>query len=116
MNPNIIPRINLIINIFTNNIKGAFSAIKIGIISSLVARYTEKSVPKDKSKSKDKSKPKYSIQINLKDLINQDIQEKSKLSPDKRYADIETKRRTKNKANNKFKYNKPFRFNMNDDY
>ena len=49
-------------------------------------------------------------------MINEDIKEKSKLSPDKRYADIEMRRRTKNKANNKFKDNKPFRFNMNDDY
>ena len=106
----IIKKNNIITNININNYPEKIN------VKNKTKKNIKKSVPKDKSKSKDKSKPKYSIQINLKDLINQDIQEKSKLSPDKRYADIETKRRTKNKANNKFKYNKPFRFNMNDDY
>ena len=101
-------------NIITNiNINNFPEKIKH---KNKIKKNVKKSISKDKTKKKDKSKPKYSIQINLKDLINEDIKEKSKLSPDKRYADIEMRRRTKNKANSKFKDNKPFRFNMNDDY
>ena len=101
-------------NIITNiNINNFPKKIKH---KNKIKKNVKKSISKDKTKKKDKSKPKYSIQINLKDLINEDIKEKSKLSPDKRYADIEMRRRTKNKANSKFKDNKPFRFNMNDDY
>ena len=74
-----------------------------------------KKIPLDKGQKKEKSKPKYEIQINLKDLIKQENKEKSGYSPSIRYADIERKRKRKNKKN-EIKYNKPFRFNMNDDY
>ena len=50
-------------------------------------------------------------------MINQNIKEKNKITPNKRYADIEMKRRVINKKeDDESKYNKPFRFNMNDDY
>ena len=74
-----------------------------------------KKIPLDKGQKKEKSKPKYEIQINLKDLIKQENKEKSGYSPSIRYADIERNRKRKNKKN-EIKYNKPFRFNMNDDY
>ena len=78
---------------------------------------TKKNKSNDKKKKKDKSKPKFNFQINIKDLINQNIKEKNKITPNKRYADIEMKRRAINKKDDdESKYNKPFRFNMNDDY
>ena len=77
---------------------------------------SNKSNDKKKKRDKDKSKPKFNFQIDLKDLINEKIKEISKISPDKRYADIEMKRRTKNKKIGEDKYYKPFKFNINDDY
>ena len=81
---------NIITNININN----YSSKKEPNDNNRFKKITKKSISKDKTKKKDISKPKYSIQINLKDLINEDIKEKSKLSPDKRYADIEMRRRT----------------------
>ena len=73
-------------------------------------------IKKKKKRDKDKSKPKFNFQIDLKDLINENVKEKCKISPDKRYADIEMKRRTKNKKAGEDNYYKPFKFNINDDY
>ena len=103
---------NIITNININN----YSSKKEPNDNNRFKKITKKSISKDKKKKKDKSKPKYNFQINLKDLINEDIKEKSKISPNKRYADIEMRRRAKNKKEEEFIYNKPFRFNMNDDY
>ena len=103
---------NIITNININN----YSSKKEPNDNYKIKKNTKKNISKDKKKKKDKSKPKYNFQINLKDLINEDIKEKSKISPNKRYADIEMRRRAKNKKEEEFIYNKPFRFNMNDDY
>ena len=62
----------------------------------------------DISADKIKSKGKYTFQIDIKNLIKDDILEKSQLEPSKRY---------KNKRiNDVIQYYKPFRFNLNDDY
>ena len=62
----------------------------------------------DISSDKIKNKNKYTFQIDLKDLIKDDIIEKSQISPSKRYKN--------KKINNVVKYYKPFKFNLNDDY
>ena len=108
----IIKKNNIITNININN----YSSKKEPNDNNRFKKNTKKSISKDKKKKKDKSKPIYNFQINLKDLINEDIKEKSKISPNKRYADIEMRRRAKNKKEEEFIYNKPFRLNMNDDY
>ena len=71
--------------------------------------------PLEKNPKKEKSKPKYQIQIDLKDLIKENNQEKSLTNQNGGYADIARKKKNKNKAYEN-SYNKPFRFNMNDDY
>ena len=103
----------IITNININN----FSKEKKVKNETKLNKNTKKNKSIDKKKKKDKSKPKFNFQINIKDLINQNIKEKNKSTPNKRYADIEMKRRAINKKDDdESKYNKPFRFNMNDDY
>ena len=109
----IVKKNNIITNININNFgdKKEFPEK-----NKLVKKDKKKIKSKDKSEKKEKLKPKYNFRINLKDLINEEIREKSKISPDKRYAEIEMKRRAINKKEEENKYNKPFKFNMNDDY
>ena len=109
----IVKKNNIITNININNFgdKKEFPEK-----NKLLKKDKKKIKSKDKSEKKEKLKPKYNFRINLKDLINEEIREKSKISPDKRYAEIEMKRRAINKKEEENKYNKPFKFNMNDDY
>ena len=105
---------NIITNININNFSGKKELVNKSKTNKNIKN--DKSNNKKKKRDKDKSKPKFNFQIDLKDLINENIKEKCKISPDKRYADIEMKRKTKTKKTGEDNYNKPFKFNINDDY
>ena len=107
---------NIITNININNFSGKKEMANKSKTNKNIKNNKLNEIKKKKKRDKDKSKPKFNFQIDLKDLINENVKEKCKISPDKRYADIEMKRRTKNKKPGEDNYYKPFKFNINDDY